>query len=103
MLRHHLRRAAIDGDEGGAERLMTRDDSIEALSQRLQIEHTAQAKSSVNVIERGIRLQLVEKPLALLAERKRGRVAVGSAWNKLLTSGISLFLEHLLQQCPLGR
>src|SRR5205085_7134409 len=75
--RDDLHRLTINGAEGGAQDLVTRDDLLEAALQRLGIEPAANPDRAGHIVGRITWSELIQKPQALLGERER-QVAVAA-------------------------
>jgi hypothetical protein len=72
-----LHRLAVDGDEGRAQRLVAAHHLGQRLAHRRHVEAPGQAHRHRHVVDRTLRLQLVEEPEALLREGDRQRAVAG--------------------------
>ena len=71
---NHLNRALALLAQGGAQAFMTGQQGVETALQRRAVKLAFQAQRAGDVVRRAVRLQLPEKPLALLGIRQRQRL-----------------------------
>ncbi|MND61673.1 hypothetical protein D3C81_469020 [compost metagenome] len=107
-LTNHLQGLLALLDEAGAQGCMTGDQHLESGLQGRQVQGPAQAQGSRDVVRRALRLQLPEKPLALLGVGQQQRCASLPLEDRCNSKEIDTFLfEHdgqglalFCRQCP---
>jgi hypothetical protein len=108
----HLLRPAQHVAEGGAERLVTAGDLFEAVPEPLGRERAREAHRRRDVVERRVRLELIEEPEALLGKRERPRSALRARLDRSRRHPLSVspsldrrrerFQRRMLEQRPDG-
>ena len=69
-----LSRLTVNGEEGGAQHLVTHDQTIQGGAQRRRVQHTVQPQRQGDVVGRQGAFQLGQEPQTLLRERQRQRL-----------------------------